>query len=37
MIMDSEGDIYFMITNDKDKIKIVRVNGEAEMGNDDFF
>lgn len=37
MIMDSEGDIYFMITNDKDKIKIVRVNGVAEMGNDDFF
>jgi hypothetical protein len=38
MQMDKQGEIHFLVTDPKkNMVKIMRVNSEAEMGNDDFF
>lgn len=37
MVMDKDGEIHFLVTDKKNMIKILRVNSDAEMGNDDFF
>jgi hypothetical protein len=37
MIKDKEGSLYFLVTDSKFQVKIIRVDEEAEMGNDDYF